>query len=65
MGKIREKFLAGIQYIDILVIGFKEIGTLSIPILDIFEKLDFSFYNSYCHMKTAPPMNTFEFFTHN
>ena len=41
MGKIGEKFLAGTQYIDILVIGIKEIGTPSIPILNIFEKLDF------------------------
>ena len=31
----------------------------------MFEKLDFSFYVSYYHMKTAPPMNNFEFFTHN
>ena len=44
MGKIGEKFLAGTQYIDILVIGFKEIGTPSIPILNIFEKLDFPFF---------------------
>ena len=63
MGKIGEKFLAGTQYIDILVIGFKEIGTPSIPILNIFEKLDFPFFISYCHMKTAPPMNTFDFFS--
>ena len=28
----------------------------------IFQKLHFSFYISYCHMKTAPPMNTFDFF---
>ena len=31
----------------------------------IFQKLDFSFYTSYFHMKTAPPMNTFGFFTLN
>ena len=54
MGKIREKFLAGIQYRDILVIGFKEIGTLSIPILNIFEKIDFPFFISYFYMKTVP-----------
>ena len=28
----------------------------------IFKKLYFSFYVSYFHMKTAPPMNTFDFF---
>ena len=28
----------------------------------IFQKLHFYFYVSYCHMKTAPPMNTFDFF---
>ena len=65
MGKIGEKFLAGTQYIDILVIGFKEIDTPSIPILNIFEKLDFPFFISYCLMKTAPPMNNFDFFTLN
>ena len=66
MKKIGEKFLAGTQYIDILVIGFKEIGTLSIPILNISEKLDFPFFLiSYCHMKTSPPMNTFDFFSHS
>ena len=65
MGKIGEKFLAGTQYIDILVIGFKEIGTPSIPILNIFEKLDFPFFISYCHMKTVPPMNNFDLFTLN
>ena len=27
----------------------------------IFQKLYFSFYVSYFHMKTAPPMNTFDF----
>ena len=30
----------------------------------IFQKLHFSFYVSYCHMKTAPPMNTFDFFNY-
>ena len=39
MGKIGEKYLAGTQYIDILVIGIKEIGTPSIPILNIFDKM--------------------------
>ena len=39
MRKIEEKFLIGPQYIDILVIGFNEIGTLSIPILNIFDKM--------------------------
>ena len=29
----------------------------------IFQKLHFSFYISYFHMKTAPPMNTFDFFS--
>ena len=28
----------------------------------IFEKFDFLNFFSYCHMKTAPPINTFEFF---
>ena len=28
----------------------------------IFQRLHFYFYVSYCHMKTAPPMNTFDFF---
>ena len=28
----------------------------------IFQKLHFSFYISYFHMKTVPPMNTFDFF---
>ena len=65
MGKIGENFVAGTQYIDILVIGFKEIGTPSIPILNIFEKLDFPFFISYCHMKTAAPVNTLDFFTLN
>ena len=65
MGKIGEKFLAGTQYVDILVIGIKEIGTPSIPILNIFEKLDFPFLISYFHMKTAPPMNNFDLFTLN
>ena len=27
----------------------------------IFQKLHFSFYISYCHMKTVPPINTFDF----
>ena len=31
----------------------------------IFQKLYKSFYVSYFHMKTAPPMNTFDFFTLN
>ena len=39
MGKIGEKFLAGTQYIDILVIGIKEIGTPSLTILNIFDKM--------------------------
>ena len=39
MGKIGEKFLIGPQYIDILVIGFNDIGTLFIPILNIFDKM--------------------------
>ena len=65
MGKIGEKFLAGTQYVDILVIGFKEIGTPSIPILNIFEKLDFPFFISFCHMKTVPPINTFDFLSQN
>ena len=28
----------------------------------IFQNLHFYFYVSYCHMKTAPPMNTSDFF---
>ena len=28
----------------------------------IFQKSHFSFCISYCHMKTAPPINTFDFF---
>ena len=28
----------------------------------IFQKLHFSFYIPYYHMKTAPPMKTFDFF---
>ena len=47
MGKIGENFLAGTQHIDILVIGFKEIGTPSVPIPKIFEKLDFPSIISY------------------
>ena len=39
MGKIGEKFLAGTQHIDIVVIGIKEIGTPSFPILNIFDKM--------------------------
>ena len=38
MGKIGEEILAGPQYIYFLVIGFKKIGTLSIPKLNIFDK---------------------------
>ena len=34
-------------------------GMVSIGTISIFEKLDFPFYISYCHMKTAPPINTF------
>ena len=62
MQKVVEKFLTGPQYINVLVIEFKEIGVVPIGTLSIFEKLDFPFYISYCHMKTAPPMNTFDFF---
>ena len=39
--------------------GCKVVGCQTIF---IFQKLHFSFYVSYCHMKTAPPMNTFDFF---
>ena len=28
----------------------------------IFQKLHFSFFISYCHMKIAPPMNSFDIF---
>ena len=62
MRKIEEKFLTGPRCTTILVIGFKEIGVVSIGTISIFEKLDFPFYISYCHMKTVPPMNTFNFF---
>ena len=33
--------------------------------LSTFEKLGFPFYTSYCHLKTVPPMNIFDFFTLN
>ena len=59
------EFLTGPQYLAILVIGFKEIGVVFIGTLSTFEKLDFPFHNSYCHMKIVPPMNTFDFFTLN
>ena len=62
MQKVVEKFLTGPQYINILVIEFKEIGVVSIGTFSIFEKIDFSFCSSYFHMKTVPPMNTFDFF---
>ena len=39
MGKIGENFVAGTQYIDILAVGIKEVGTPSIPILNIFDKM--------------------------
>ena len=65
MQKVVEKFLTGPQYINILVIEFKKIGVVSIGTFSIFEKIDFSFYSSYFHMKTVPPMNTFDFFTLN
>ena len=39
MGKIGEKLLTGPQHTDILVIGLKEIGTLSIPKLNIFDNM--------------------------
>ena len=62
MQKVVEKFLTGPQYINILVIEFKEIGVVPIGTFSIFEKLDFPFYASFCHMKTAPPINTFGFY---
>ena len=65
MQKVVEKFLTGPQYINILVIEFKEIGVVPIGTFSIFEKIDFSFYGSYFHMKIVPPMNTFDFFTLN
>ena len=40
-------------------------GMVSIGTFSIFEKLDFPFYSSFCHMKTVPPMKTFDFFTLN
>ena len=61
MGKIGGKFLIGLQYVNVLVIGFKEIGVVSIGTFSTFEKIYFSFYSSYFHMKTVPPMNTFDF----
>ena len=61
MQKVVEKFLTGPQYINILVIEIKEIGVVSISTFSIFEKIYFSFYSSYFHMKTVPPMNTFDF----
>ena len=65
MQKVVEKFLTGPQYINIIVIEFKEIGVVHIGTFSIFEKTDFSFYSSYFHMKTTPSMNTFDFFTLN
>ena len=58
MQKVVEKFLTGPQHINILVIEFKKIGVVSIGTFSIFEKIDFSFYSSYFHMKILPPMNT-------
>ena len=43
MQKVVEKFLTGPQYINILVIEFKEIGVVPIGTFSIFEKIDFSF----------------------
>ena len=61
MRKIEEKFLNGPQFINVLVIEFKEIGVVSTGTFSIFEKIDFSFYSSYFHMKTVPPINTFDY----
>ena len=65
MQKLVEEFLTVPQCTTILVIEFKEIGVVSIGTLSVFEKLDFPFYISYCHMKTPPPVNTFDFFSHS
>ena len=65
MQKVVEKFLTGPQYINILVIEFKETGVVSIGTFSIFEKIDSAFYSSYFHMKTVPPVNNFDFFTLN
>ena len=65
MQKLVEEFLTVPQCTTILVIEFKEIGVVSIGTFSIFEKIDFSFYSSYFHMKTVPPMNTFDFFSHS
>ena len=65
MGKIGEKFLIGPKCINSLAIGFKEIGVVSVGKFGTFEKLGFPFYTSYCHLKTVPPMNIFDFFTLN
>ena len=56
--KLVEEFLTGPQSITILVIGFKEIGVVSIGTLSIFEKVNFPFYVSYCHENIA----TYEYF---
>ena len=63
--KLVEEFLTGPRCTTILVIGFKEIGVVSIGTISIFEKLDFSFYISNRHKKTVPSMNTFDFFILN
>ena len=65
MQKLVEEFLTDPQCTTILVIEFKEIGVVSNGTLGIFEILDFPFFISYCHMKTAPPMNILDFFTLN
>ena len=62
MRKIEEKFLTGPQYINVLVIRLKSLECYLLVNLVFYEKLDFSFDISYCHMKIAPSMNTFDFF---
>ena len=58
MQKVVEKFLTGPQYINILVIEFKEIGVVPIGTFSIFEKIDFSFYSSYFHLKNIALLKT-------
>ena len=40
----------------------KDIKVTGCQTFFIFQKLHFSIYASYCHMKTAPLMNFFDFF---
>ena len=63
--KFVEKFLGGLCYLHIISVAGMKISLETISKTNIFDKLDFLFYVSYFHMKTAPPMNIFDFFTLN